>query len=414
MLGSHIHYFRVKKGLTQEQLAEAICSVSYLSKIENNYTIPSEEIYVLLLQKLGVSFEASLEQSKQFRKKLTTWKEAMADRKLSSNDLYHELRKDVKKVFEFELILLFHILEIRYFLQAKDLKKAESVKRKIIHYLDESSSEIKGDFLYVIGLLSYYHGNIQEAIVYYYKAQSYFSQPIDQAELDYRLGLVYTQLSKVMKANLHLEKALHMFSRDYYFERCIDCHIVLGVNFRKARKYEEARSHFKKTLKLFRHQEEPARLAMICHNLGYVSYEEENYEEAVSSFEKSIELNIENNIYKLQSYYLLSRTFMKMNDNRANGSVEKALELLNQFNDPKLKEYELHLEVILHQLQGREAWEFIDLLSKKVIPFFLEIQHFEFSTEYIKLLANTYFGERKYKKASEQFKRLIDLNEKEG
>ncbi|WP_084818774.1 helix-turn-helix domain-containing protein [Tepidibacillus sp. HK-1] len=35
-IGDKIRYYRIKKGLTQSQLAEGICSKSYLSKIINN------------------------------------------------------------------------------------------------------------------------------------------------------------------------------------------------------------------------------------------------------------------------------------------------------------------------------------------------------------------------------------------
>lgn len=45
---------RIKRGLTQEELSKGIISVSYLSKIENEQVCPSEEVFTLLLNRLGI------------------------------------------------------------------------------------------------------------------------------------------------------------------------------------------------------------------------------------------------------------------------------------------------------------------------------------------------------------------------
>ena len=42
-------------GLTQEDLADGICSVPTLSRIENGERMPSKENYEMLLQRLGYS-----------------------------------------------------------------------------------------------------------------------------------------------------------------------------------------------------------------------------------------------------------------------------------------------------------------------------------------------------------------------
>jgi len=53
-IGSVIKYYRTKNNLTQSQLADGICSISHLSKIESNTYSPHESTIQALLVKMGV------------------------------------------------------------------------------------------------------------------------------------------------------------------------------------------------------------------------------------------------------------------------------------------------------------------------------------------------------------------------
>ena len=48
-----IRQLRIEKGLTQEQLAEGICSPVTISRIENGTQQPSNKVLGLLLDRLG-------------------------------------------------------------------------------------------------------------------------------------------------------------------------------------------------------------------------------------------------------------------------------------------------------------------------------------------------------------------------
>lgn len=54
-LGAHIMSLRKKRKLSRSELAEGICSVSYISKIENDIRVPSSIILVQIAKKLGVT-----------------------------------------------------------------------------------------------------------------------------------------------------------------------------------------------------------------------------------------------------------------------------------------------------------------------------------------------------------------------
>lgn len=60
-LGKRLKAERKKKNITQEQLAEMVdCSSAHISHIETGNTIPSVEMLVTIINKLGISSDAIL------------------------------------------------------------------------------------------------------------------------------------------------------------------------------------------------------------------------------------------------------------------------------------------------------------------------------------------------------------------
>lgn len=55
MIGDYIYELRKQRGLTQEELAEGICTTGTLSRIENGSRTPSSGTYEALMQRLGAS-----------------------------------------------------------------------------------------------------------------------------------------------------------------------------------------------------------------------------------------------------------------------------------------------------------------------------------------------------------------------
>ena len=67
-MGQMVRRIRVEQGMTQEVLADGICTTSYLSRVEHGSQIPSREIYQLLMERLGEwLFLCFLEESTETR-----------------------------------------------------------------------------------------------------------------------------------------------------------------------------------------------------------------------------------------------------------------------------------------------------------------------------------------------------------
>ena len=47
---------RIEKGLKLQEVASGICSISYLSRVENNQSIPSEDNLEMLFERLDLNY----------------------------------------------------------------------------------------------------------------------------------------------------------------------------------------------------------------------------------------------------------------------------------------------------------------------------------------------------------------------
>ncbi|MFY3792430.1 helix-turn-helix domain-containing protein [Ureibacillus sp. MALMAid1270] len=72
-IGDVIRFKRIEQGISQEDLAAGICTNSYLSRIENNHVTPDEEIYRLLLGKLGADYDQVIYDSVEIENDLDDW-----------------------------------------------------------------------------------------------------------------------------------------------------------------------------------------------------------------------------------------------------------------------------------------------------------------------------------------------------
>ena len=122
--GSLIKYHRTKMKMTQSQLANGICSVPHLSKIESNSKEANAETIRLLLTRLDINIEDVEESEKKVFSLLN----------LLYQHIYYFEGEKVQKTFqeleEYKEIIVFtqhlylyEMYKLRYYLFVKDLVK---------------------------------------------------------------------------------------------------------------------------------------------------------------------------------------------------------------------------------------------------------------------------------------------------
>ena len=98
--------------MTQEELCQGICSVSYLSKIENGKIEASEAIALRKIRNCRDGFEGC---RRRCEGKLDEWLNALVHLdKQQVERIYEELQGEMKHVLDFEIINYYKLLYTRY------------------------------------------------------------------------------------------------------------------------------------------------------------------------------------------------------------------------------------------------------------------------------------------------------------
>lgn len=131
-IGSAIRYKRVEKGLTLEEASEGICSISYLSKLENNQIMPSPKFMFLLNERFSIqeSLESDLRQYEEDKIKIVL--DLLLEQPIDHRILTpYEQRED----YQAYLIQMAHSISFKHYEEA--YKKYQYLRGYVVNLMDD-------------------------------------------------------------------------------------------------------------------------------------------------------------------------------------------------------------------------------------------------------------------------------------
>lgn len=209
LIGSIIKFNRIKKNISQKQLAEGICVPSYLSRIESGELHPSEDLISIIFNKLGLYFNDSKEFIKEGEQFL---KEFFANLNYNefdyTNKLFNQLENDEDKYITSPLVIDYFLAKLARYSSTQDRDKFENSKNMILLSFDSLSNTQKYIYNFYVGLdLLILSKNkllgkelIQEALVYKETGHCYFW-----------LSFAYRIENNPIKAYDSIQKALALY-----------------------------------------------------------------------------------------------------------------------------------------------------------------------------------------------------------
>lgn len=139
-VGSVIKYYRTKNSLTQSQLADGICSISHLSKIESNAYSPHESTIKALLSKMGVQLNKEVEKHKQLERMIGKFIDCSLHYDLETmRKIYKLLELENDYIQSTDLVNQYELYKFRFYIYDADRAKAGRQKKLL--------ERIKGSFL---------------------------------------------------------------------------------------------------------------------------------------------------------------------------------------------------------------------------------------------------------------------------
>ncbi|SDC97283.1 Helix-turn-helix [Terribacillus halophilus] len=406
-IGPLIKLHRIKQNMTQEDLAAGIVSESYLSKIENQKTDASPEVIALLCERLDIQLNA--ENEDMIKEKAEEWYGMLYE--VHNADERRQRFEELQTLFKAnnsDHEMLFEIQKIRFFLVEGRVKEA----REQIERLEQVQNSFDGlqSFYWNKFVGNYYHMELSEftkALRFYKEAESTMDKldllDDEKADLLYVISILHSKLVNDLSALEYANKALSIFRNSYKFVRCAQCHIILGIAYRRLHMLEEAIKQYNLAKHLGEITDNNDVIQLTNHNLGYLHSRAGNSIEAIAFYKSAFNLrNVPLN-YKLTTVTSLIREYILLKEYaEAQNYIVQAEQIMNEnLIGSKLVKLEIKVfKTILNQ----DYVQYEDLVTNHLIPFLLEQEDKVYTIIYSNMIAAHYEDIKKYKNAAYYYK----------
>jgi HTH-type transcriptional regulator, quorum sensing regulator NprR len=406
-IGPLIKLHRIKQNMTQEDLAAGIVSESYLSKIENQKTDASPEVISLLCERLGIQLNA--ENEDMIKEKAEEWYGMLYE--------VHNADERRQRFEELEILfkannsdheMLFEIQKIRFYLVEGRVEEAkEQIER--LDQVQNSFTSLQA-FYWNKFVGNYYHMELAEftkALKLYQEAESIMDKldllDDEKADLLYVISILHSKLVNDLSALEYANRALAIFRNSYKFVRCAQCHIILGISYRRLHMLEEAIKQYNLAKHLGDITDSNDVIQLTNHNLGYLHSRAGNSTEAIEFYKTAFNLeNVPLN-YKLTTVTSLIREYILIKDYAsAETYIVKAEQIMDDFSIGS-KQSELEISVFKAVLSQDYA-RYEDLVTNHLIPYLLDQENKVYTIIYSNMIAAHYEDIKKYKNSAHYYK----------
>ncbi|MGB8954731.1 MAG: helix-turn-helix domain-containing protein [Tumebacillaceae bacterium] len=334
IIGQNLRKYRLLKGMTQDELAEGICSVSQLSKAENGKTYVKRSILKELAERLGITVEKveSVDPlQEELREKLRVAQDAIA---IGQYDYAYKLVTEVKEQSEtFGYSELWtYAVHNECVLLSKQNKHKETIE--IIEQAMKNAlfaEYYKTRLLLRLGLSYEQIGSMSAAADCYRRAEQEFEETEEESDNKTSLS-VYFNLTKCNVALKNYHNALR------YAEKCLELaqvcqqHLytlrvkyMMAFVLAKLGRDEQAKNLYMSTLTEAENNSFMSDVAIISNNFGEFLIEQGEYARAKMLLRRS-----KTTFELLGEGFYICETYLHLSDlELLEGNVDAAIEYLN-------------------------------------------------------------------------------------
>lgn len=402
--GPLIKYFRTQIGMTQKDLAKGICSVSHLSKIENNGKDANIETISLLLEKLNIDKGEINEKEEHIKSLLLELNEKMLFfQKNEVSEIFNKL-KEMENIIPFSKSLYtYELYKYRYFLFVGNVKSAQQQENLLNKQKKNFSQQETYLFQHYNAICLIMQGQYQNADKLLELLMTANNHEFVSGELLYHRALVKSSLEHSDHAIYFGKKALQAFMNEHNFIRILHTLMLLGINYTYSKIYEEALGCFQHLMRNAELLNESQILPDVYHNIGYLKTKMGKYQEALYYYEKSLSLQPVDTPHYLMTLYTIGEShFFLKNLDKASEVFEEVLFLSKKFSNQK---YILLSKYYLKSIHNySDSFSFLEM---KVIPFLEENkEHVDLLNHFYRLLSSHYRHIGKYEKAVKYIEKI--------
>lgn len=292
--GKIIYHYRIQLNVTQSEICKGICSITYLSKLENDkLDSPNMEIIELLLQQLNVDLEEYQNEVKDLEKEIVDWYKSIKIKDINqASNKYLKLQTyfTSKKVIHYiELKYWYDIILIRYLILLKDIDTCNLKIKEVKNIQKNLSNNQSFYYEYFLGIAKCIEKNYVAGLMVLKKAETkQIRYKIQDVEIYYHLALTYSHLNNVTLAIFYGDLALEYFNKNVLYLNSIECQLILGINYSRVNKFLKAKEYYENVLAIALSQNLKDLLGKVLNNLGCMYSQAANRKEAIRLYLESL------------------------------------------------------------------------------------------------------------------------------
>ncbi|QHE51897.1 helix-turn-helix transcriptional regulator [Pontibacillus sp. HMF3514] len=404
-LGKKIKFHRLNQNRTLEGTAEGICSLSYLSKIENGNTKPSDEIMKLLFDRLNIQFDMDSDDmdEEQLEQDLHEWYSMIIQRKNDqATEHYLRLKQEVQNNVSPSILALFKLFEVRYHLLMRHLSEVPVLLEKLDRMDDMFEEKHQYYHFKFKGLFANLSYRYMDAHTNYTNALSILNirpmNDFEKSDLYFLIAINELALQNVTLCLHYTRLALDLYSINFDFRRSADCQILLGICYKRIKQFDRAEEAFNLSIKAANYLQEPSLKGVAYQNLGNLYAAKDDYKKAFKHFEQSLVFKETQNFKgKLTTIASMVEALFELDDqSQLMEMVDRGLLMVTDKEDYKLFEY--YFQVYKLRVLGDQI-SLEHYLKETVIPYFQDNEDHQYLANYCELLSECLQANKKYKDA---------------
>ncbi|MCT4778610.1 MULTISPECIES: tetratricopeptide repeat protein [Exiguobacterium] len=410
--GNLIKVERMRRNMKQSVLARGICSISYLSKIENNQTTPSEEVLELIFEKLNINVPVYFDFSQQVDKVREEIQTILREAVLTRKD--EDKRKQIEKYISNPVVNQSKELYIMLLITLARFDLMPGGKGRYLNELgwleDQLDRDNKIRYL-LMQSLTHFQSNDKESslqLLEQLNEQLPTSNIPDWeiADMRYIMGGLYYKSTDYLQAIENVKFALGYFKDNFYVERIIECHLIIGLSYKRRKRYSESLSHYERATKVTSATDLKYYNGMLYNNMGEIYSLLGNQEKALEYFLESLSYKSDPKS-KLYSVLSLIEVYAEQED--SNGVIKwlgNGYEIIG--NHEGLEEFHHHFEVYRNCYKEHDKLKLISSL-KKAVQYFESFDDYLYTNKYALWLARELRENGKYKLSTEYYEKSIAI-----
>jgi len=402
-IGRKIYYSRHEKGMSQQELARGICTVSYLSKIENNRAEPHQDIIDKLFAKLGIANnEKTIEELETINNRLKNWYEIIRRRDIEkATKEEKEITLIVNSLKEPSILINYHIFSAKYLMLLNKFDEAENIIKQVELQKKLFTNEQNYYFHLVDGIYKYSKNRFIDSLQSFTIAEKIVKEiKVDETELFYLLALNHSRLYHVTLAIHYGSIALANYDKVMDNIKSIETRIILSINYIRIKDYDSAYLNLTRSLKVAEGLNDEYLIGNVKHNMGYLFSKKEQHKEAIKYYLESLNNKEEASETYLTTLFYLAQEYFKIKDlENAKYVINNGLKLATEINTII---YLNKFKVLYYQNLATDELsdEYQEHLEETVIPYFTKQENWVEVSQYAEALANYYSEDGKHKQAS--------------